>query len=649
MGIVCEGYGLNLRWKDPLSTDQGPDARTGLQENNTGSAPAFPTPVSVSSDSQLSTVFTAPTTGSAGNSLKEAGPFGSFNVADSHQHASAGLNAPSQIPSMAFAPTDPLPDLDYSLQWADLFELDFDGVAPIDTLPLGNMFAPLAGINTDGSLQQTMTNSHNPADLEAAEVPHDILLDAQHLLKHFQDQVIPAMAGLPYTKKSPLRILNLASATQTLAEMTFLKREWVSHARLANFYAVLACSAHHLGSTPANALSWDVNYSRNIMDTTYVLAGKHFQASLKNECSGPAKAKYKDQLMASISLLSIALSAGYQKDARWYMVEAERLVRTRGLAKREISRKARLLHHVYTWVRIIGESTYVLHDYASYGNLAGQIPNSTPEVLTSIDAEPTPLDATSRLDDFLRLDPHNETLTMQDSKEHATGLTDIHLEDPRQSQATMYLEIYGLPETWLSLVSQSTRLANVMDVSRVGGRDFPPWFHRATQNRAERLESMVCTFAAKQPESASTTPHYHMLGALNAALVIFFYRRIRNVNPWILRTYVRDVVDALAAFDACLQSQSIPGPGTGWPAFIAGCEAMSQADRAALVGWLDNAHLQTGLRGYQTATEVMRGVWQTRDEATTSPQTASLAGEQILITCSWVNACKKDSLWAMLC
>lgn len=51
--------------------------------------------------------------------------------------------------------------------------------------------------------------------------------------------------------------------------------------------------------------------------------------------------------------------------ARCYLIDAERLLRLPGLAKQTVSRRAHLLHHVYTWLRIGGEITFVIHDYAN--------------------------------------------------------------------------------------------------------------------------------------------------------------------------------------------------------------------------------------------------------------------------------------------
>ena len=160
-----------------------------------------------------------------------------------------------------------------------------------------------------------------------------------------------------------------------------------------------------------------------------------------------------------------------QRDARCYMIDAERLLRVKGLAKRDISRKCRLLHHVYSWIGIVGESTYVLHDYASYGPVVGNMSalNQAHQLHGNRERRKesarSRLGPNARLDDFLRLEPHSSDSDLEiDELKDGDGLRDIHLEDSRHWGDTMY-HIYGISETWLSLVSQTTRLANIMDAS----------------------------------------------------------------------------------------------------------------------------------------------------------------------------------------
>jgi arginine metabolism regulation protein II len=214
----------------------------------------------------------------------------------------------------------------------------------------------------------------------------------------------------------------------------------------------------------------------------------------------------------------------------------------------------------------------------------------------------------------------------------------------------MYTEIYGLPETWLSLVSQTTRLANVLDIWRVCNAEVPMWFRDSVQCRTERLENMVCTFVSRPSEQKPHTPHHYMLQALNAALLIFLYRRIRDVNPLIIQSHVQEVIDSLTAFDSALHAQAFHGPGTGWPAFIAACEATSPASRQSLALWLEKAHTKSGLAALKTAVEVARKVWELRDGMVAS--TAAAAGANSArpaMSHTWVTICRELDTWVMVC
>ncbi|KAF5865414.1 hypothetical protein ETB97_004232 [Aspergillus alliaceus] len=204
---------------------------------------------------------------------------------------------------------------------------------------------------------------------------------------------------------------------------------------LSNFYSLLACSAYHLGVNATIESPQSGEHWKQIAHHSYYTAKDHIQQSLKVE-------------------MPSALCA------------------VRGLSKREISRKARVLHHIYTWIRIVGESTYVLHDYSPSASFI-ETPNHSfqprEEILEQDNSRRSGLDA--RLDDFLLLQPRqaDSDLDIDAPKEREVALHDILLEVSRRWADTLYSEIYGIPETWLSLVSQTTRLANVMDTLVASG------------------------------------------------------------------------------------------------------------------------------------------------------------------------------------
>ena len=240
-----------------------------------------------------------------------------------------------------------------------------------------------------------------------------------------------------------------------------------------------------------------------------------------------------------------------------------------------------------------------------------------------------------KLDDFLRLDsdaPESDIDT-DAQKESDKGLRDIHLEDPREYSGTMYLQLYGISETWLSLVSQTTRLANVMDSLNESKKRKDVDLLDSLNRRKQRLEHIVYSFAeTNKPINASIlqqagdennrdlsttseteTPRSCMVRALNSALVIFFYRRILKVHPWILQEHVKSVVQALQSFDNSCSIFGVEGPGSPWPVFMAGCEAIAPYQRDYLSQWLDRAFAKTGFVRFKTLKSCMLEVWEKRD------------------------------------
>lgn len=366
-------------------------------------------------------------------------------------------------------------------------------------------------------------------------------------------------------------------------------------------------------------------------------------------------------------------------DARCYLIDAERLLRLRGLARRTLSRRARLLHHVYTWLRIVGESTFIMHDYANSA-LLPHIENSLGRSRNTSDRAPDEADAPAnnhgQLDDFLRVDPHetDSEPDLGEHKEQEAGIRDIHLQDMRQWSGTLYLQIYSIPETWLSLVSQTTRLANVIDTMNANKSEMALSFSASLRNKSARLEAMICSLASKtsgfhlhdSPSSGNgesgirtvRPPSEAMLRALNSALVIFFYRRIRDVHPWILQGHVNEVIEALKDFDcgiAQYPKYRCGTMGTPWPAFMAGCEAMSTSKRNWIISWLEKSSKKLLTAGHRSCIDIMREVWHRRDGATATHDAEkhecnnrTPSRQKADMKCTWIHVLRDKKYWPML-
>lgn len=143
-----------------------------------------------------------------------------------------------------------------------------------------------------------------PTELDEAQV----LQDAQFLLKHFRNHLIPQFGPLPMSCKSPWETLNWSNAVQTHAELTWLQGSDIKHANKANLFALLGCSAHIIAKAPPSSSELDPIKGMQILEYASKRAKRHMQESLRLETSGDTKAKYKDQLMAIFSLIALAVS-----------------------------------------------------------------------------------------------------------------------------------------------------------------------------------------------------------------------------------------------------------------------------------------------------------------------------------------------------
>lgn len=134
--------------------------------------------------------------------------------------------------------------------------------------------------------------------------------EAQFLLKHFHDIVIPQMAFMPSRSKSPWTIMQLPEAMRSLSELTYLRSGILKHANAANLYGLMACSAYHLSTNPCVQTAQPQQYWEDLFERLKGKAKSHMQISLRDELIGPSKAKYKDQLMAILSMLAFAVGSG---------------------------------------------------------------------------------------------------------------------------------------------------------------------------------------------------------------------------------------------------------------------------------------------------------------------------------------------------
>jgi arginine metabolism regulation protein II len=132
-----------------------------------------------------------------------------------------------------------------------------------------------------------------------------------------------------------------------------------------------------------------------------------------------------------------------------------------------------------------------------------------------------------------------------------------------------------------------------------------------------------------------------MLRALNGALVIFFYRRVRQVHPAVLAGYVDNVITALADFQKAAPAAHPMSPATGWSMFMAGCEALTASRRDAALQFFNRAESICRFPVFKTAREILTDVWTQQDQHLEANRRNPMP--------TWIDIVREKQTWLLLC
>lgn len=185
------------------------------------------------------------------------------------------------------------------------------------------------------------------------------------------------------------------------------------------------------------------------------------------------------------------------------------------------------------------------------------------------------------------------------------------------------MAIYGIPLSLFSLISRTTSLANELEA---GGMPAPASNLTA---RIKRLENDVCSWNMQEAITAETSLQHDdnvlspslngemlklVVLAIHNSLILYFYRRIHNVNPMILQPYVDRVIENLEKMERHKLESSILNTSIIWPGFMAAVEARGSLRRHAALDWLKKTAKASGWRSFDTASRVTEELWRVQRE-----------------------------------
>lgn len=299
------------------------------------------------------------------------------------------------------------------------------------------------------------------------------------------------------------------------------------------------------------------------------------------------------------------------------LLDAEHVIRLRGFPSRK-SFGLRVLHHMYTHLRVLMESTNIPSlPQARVPPGPGHVDESTTAM-----AIPSGFHVNeNRLGD---LD------TLRD-KPDDVGYYDIHLDVSGHWALTLYPDIYGIPESLMTLHSQTISLVNEKPQLDAAALTDPAKSIALTQH-IRTLEQQIWSWKMQEsgvpegperPDSLVTaeTPFYDkpdnklLVLAIHEAVIIYFYRRVYNMSAMMLQDRVKKTLDYIQPYIEIGNFDQDFSISVGWAVFIAACEAVTQELQERAVECLGAMDGHGVFIEASEPSSVVKAVWEQRRQS----------------------------------
>ncbi|KAK2033233.1 hypothetical protein LX32DRAFT_705667 [Colletotrichum zoysiae] len=432
-------------------------------------------------------------------------------------------------------------------------------------------------------------------------------IHAAPLLRYYKS--MEASLSVKGVRTSPWKLFLLPCALETFAELSLWNT--TSHARHTILCTLLAKSAFHLhhslnrGGVKRTSQWFDVgkHYQRS--------AQSHLKQALQSESNGPSQASYNEILMAILATAMVSVMYNGSRAVKIFLLDAERLIRVRGLAMPKTFHM-RVLHHVYTHLRVIAESTDIAVDSAK-----GQVQTAADMAVS--------LRKFRVAEDCLGAD-----LDLSREKPAEIGYSDIHLDTSGHWPLTMYPDIYGIPESLMTLLSQTISLANEKGkLEAIAMSD--PRVSMALARHIKQLEQNIWSWSFNSADMESgpsrpwelVTKHTRLVDhpivksltlAMHQALIIYFYRRVYNMSAMVIKDAVQKTLDLIQPCMKEAASDHEFAASIGWAGFVAACEATTpdlQERGRKILEAIDNKGV---IFGTDKPSKLAQGIWDKRKE-----------------------------------
>ncbi len=115
-----------------------------------------------------------------------------------------------------------------------------------------------------------------------------------------------------------------------------------------------------------------------------------------------------------------------------------------------------------------------------------------------------------------------------------------------QNESSFFEQVYGFPEQLLSFISRTSAVASELQASNSSPQ--APSSRYDLAQRCKELEDEICSWNSYNgiiqddiDDFSSATANLavmpYLITAIHSAVIIYFYRRVRGLNPLLLQSY----------------------------------------------------------------------------------------------------------------
>lgn len=438
------------------------------------------------------------------------------------------------------------------------------------------------------------------------------------LFSHYQQSVVELYTPALPLSESPWKVLYLPKILGCIGEI-MLSGDG-PHVMMCLLFSILATSAYgmqgHEEQESVQSTAW-----QDLGKSFALKAKARLKLALAQISAFPSSVlRYKDYLMALLSMVTIGVClplyhdgpvlttlqvfSGDMQEARCYLLDAQRFVSRFGVEQSARSRKARMLHSIYLYLRVLEESTDIELQEDQFAKQPGAYYG--PACIPPSDLRP------SIWADDLTLSPND---TRYGSLLPA-GIQSACNTDP----IAIFEQIYSIPVSLFRLIAQATEVAREMEKIRKFGVS-PETDVDFLWTEIKTLEQHICDWKNQYEEYGSdqtdVSPReallYHLAEAIHAALMIFFYRRVRDMHSRAIQHWVKQTADHLFTVERLKSQSGDRSANLCWPGFIAGCEATGTQMRQQWSQWFARSYRDSRIRMFDVARAAMEKIWTAKD------------------------------------